>query len=77
MEFIKNSQQDEIPKDIEKYCRKIYAERFHVLVDPDKMKAYAFLGNEAVIPDESEIRSVIASANVSCGIDDNIVNGFV
>ena len=77
VEFIKNLQQDEIPKDIEKYCRKIYAERFHVLVDPDKMKAYAFLGNEAVIPDENEIRSVIASANVSCGIDDNIVNGFV
>ena len=77
VEFIKTSQQDEIPEDIEKYCRKIYAKKFHVLVDPDKMKAYAFLGSEATIPKESEIRRIVESANVRCGIDNNIVNGFV
>ena len=77
VEFIKGSHRDEIPKDIEKYCRKIYASRFHVLVDPDKMKAYAFLGNEAAVPTEDEVNKVIATANVSCGVDENIVNNFL
>lgn len=74
--FIKESHDDEIPKDIESFCRKMYSNLYRVLVDTDKMKAYAYLGNDAKAPSNEQLRQALFKANVSMGIDDDMLEAL-
>lgn len=75
--FIKGAHNDDIPKDIENFCRKMYQKMFRILVDNDKMKAYAYVGPDAPAFSEDKLRQAIAAANVHMGIDDAIVDALV
>ena len=74
--FIKDSHNDEIPRDIEEFCRKMYGKLYRILVDTDKMKAYAYVGNEAQAPSQEVLREALKKANVVMGIDDVIVEAL-
>lgn len=74
--FIKDSHNDEIPRDIEEFCRKMYGKLYRILVDTDKMKAYAYVGSEAQAPSQEVLREALKKANVIMGIDDVIVEAL-
>lgn len=74
--FIKDSHNDEIPRDIEEFCRKMYGRLYRILVDTDKMKAYAYVGSEAQAPSQEVLREALKKANVIMGIDDVIVEAL-
>ena len=76
VKFIRESHNDDIPKDIESFCRKMYPKMYRILVDNDKMKAYAYVGNDAEAPSVEKLRQALSAANVHSGVDDAVVEAL-
>ncbi len=74
--FIKEPHNDVIPRDLESFCRKMYTKMYRVLVDTDKMKAYAYVGAEAKAPSKEQLMQSLFKAKVSVGIDEDVLESL-